>query len=181
MENSLQGLQALALAWRKRFGGEVLAITGSNGKTIVKEWLHQCLSDSITTYRSPQSFNSQVGVPALCVGNYFRHELAVIEAGISFPGEMEKLQAIIKPDTGIFTNLGSAHQEHFESLEEKAREKAKLFSGCKKVICRSDAKVKEVPLRHYLENQEYEIVDWCLAGEARYSFKILGRNKTHTN
>lgn len=181
VENTLMGLQALASARRHLFRGELLTITGSNGKTIVKEWIHQCMGASIKTYRSPKSFNSQVGVPLSVWGIGSGYELAVIEAGISQPGEMEKLQAIIRPDVGIFTNLGSAHQEHFQSLEEKAREKVKLFAGCKKVICRSDALVKGTPLKNYLENQEYEIVDWCLAGEARYTFKILGRSQTQTD
>jgi alanine racemase len=180
VENTLDGLQTLASVRRLRFGGEVLAITGSNGKTIVKEWIHQCMGDSIRTYRSPKSFNSQVGVPLSVWGMGPGYELAVIEAGISQPGEMEKLQAIIKPDTGIFTHLGTAHQEHFLNLEEKIREKAKLFSGCKKLICRSDAFVNGTPLVHYLKNTGSEIVDWCLEGEARYRFRITGRSHAQT-
>ena len=181
VENTLDGLQALASVRRLRFEGEVLAIAGSNGKTIVKEWIQQCLGDSIRTYRSPKSFNSQVGVPLSVWGMGPGHELAVIEAGISQPGEMLKLQDIIKPDTGIFTNLGSAHQEHFHSLDEKAREKAKLFSGCKKVICRSDAFVNDTPLVSYIESPGSEIVDWSLSGEARYKFTIIGRSHTQTS
>ena len=180
VENTLDGLQAMASVRRLHFEGEVLAITGSNGKTIVKEWIHQVLSDSIRTYRSPKSFNSQVGVPLSVWGMGPGHELAIIEAGISRPGEMGKLRDIIKPDTGIFTNLGSAHQEHFHSLDEKAREKAKLFSGCSKVICRSDSFVSGTPLVSYIENPGSEIVDWSLAGDARYNFKIIGRSHTQT-
>ncbi|TFH27075.1 MAG: bifunctional UDP-N-acetylmuramoyl-tripeptide:D-alanyl-D-alanine ligase/alanine racemase [Bacteroidia bacterium] len=180
VENTLDGLQALASVRRLRFEGEVLAITGSNGKTIVKEWIHQCMGDSIRTYRSPKSFNSQVGVPLSVWGIGPGYDLAVIEAGISQPGEMEKLQAIIKPDIGIFTHLGTAHQEHFLSLEEKTREKAKLFSACKKVICRSDSKVNGTPLVNLLKNPESEIVDWSLQGEARYCFTITGRSHTQT-
>jgi alanine racemase len=180
VENTLDGLQSLASAWRHSFEGELVAITGSNGKTIVKEWIHQCVGDSFRTYRSPKSFNSQVGVPLSVWGMGSGYELAVIEAGISQPGEMEKLQAIIQPDTGIFTNLGTAHQEHFLNLDEKAREKAKLFSRCKKVICRADSIVEGTPLVHYLENQNSEIVDWCLEGEARYTFRIKGRMPSRT-
>jgi len=180
VENSLEGLQVLALAWRESFGGEVLAITGSNGKTIVKEWIHQCLNKHVKTYRSPLSFNSQVGVPLSLWGISPEHELAVIEAGISQPGEMEKLQAIIKPDTGIFTNLGSAHQEHFRSLEQKAQEKAKLFAGCVKVICKADVLVDELPMAHFLDKQKTEIVDWSLGGEGRYRFHILEKGHTQT-
>jgi alanine racemase len=180
VENTLDGLQALASARRLRFEGEVVAIAGSNGKTIVKEWIHQCIGATIRTHRSPKSYNSQVGVPLSVWGIGPEHELAIIEAGISQPGEMEKLRQIIKPDTGIFTNMGTAHQEHFLSLDEKTREKAKLFSGCKKVICRSDAFVNGTPLKSYLEDPEIEIVDWSLEGEARYCFAITGKNHTQT-
>jgi alanine racemase len=180
VEDTLDGLQALASARRLRFEGEVVAITGSNGKTIVKEWIHQCMGESIRTYRSPKSFNSQVGVPLSVWGIGPGHDLAIIEAGISRPGEMERLQAIIKPDIGIFTHLGTAHQEHFLNLEEKTREKAKLFSACKKVICRSDSKVDGSFLRNLLENPVSEIVDWSLEGEARYSFTITGRSHAQT-
>jgi len=176
VENSLEALQDMALAWREEFVGEVLAITGSNGKTIVKEWIHQCLNQKIKTYRSPLSYNSQVGVPLSLWGITSGHDIAIIEAGISRPGEMEKLQALIKPDTGIFTNLGSAHQEHFSSLEEKAREKAKLFVVCKKVICRADSLVGGTPLVSFLDNRETEIVDWSLGGEARYSFTVMEKS-----
>lgn len=180
VENTLDGLQALASFRRIRFEGEVVGITGSNGKTIVKEWIHQCMGDSIRTYRSPKSFNSQVGVPLSVWGMGPGYELALIEAGISQPGEMEKLQAIIKPDTGIFTHLGTAHQEHFLSLDEKIREKIKLFSGCKKVIYRSDSFVNSTPMADYFKDTGAETVDWCLKGEARYVFRITRRNHAKT-
>ena len=91
VDNTLDGLQAIASARRQLFDGEVLAITGSNGKTIVKEWIHQCLGDTIRIHRSPKSYNSQVGVPLSVWGLNPEHQLALIEAGISRPGEMEKL------------------------------------------------------------------------------------------
>lgn len=174
-------LQQLASARRKQFKGEVLAITGSNGKTIVKEWIHQCLGDSIRMYRSPKSYNSQVGVPLSVWGMDAAHELAVIEAGISLPGEMQKLQQVIRPDTGIFTHFGTAHQEHFISEEAKLREKLLLFRECKKVICRADVKVGARPLSSYLKQFKAEIVDWSLEGPARYRYRINGRTSSETS
>jgi len=180
VNNTLQGLQALAAERRLRFEGEVVGIAGSNGKTVVKEWIHQCMGDSIRTCRSPKSYNSQVGVPLSLWGMRRGYELALIEAGISQPGEMAKLQAIIQPDTGIFTNLGTAHQENFASMDDKLREKASLFTGCKKLICRSDAWVNQIPLPEYFRNGTTEVVDWCLKGKARYVFNISRRTHTQT-
>ena len=179
-ENTLKGLQDLAAARRKQFKGEVLAITGSNGKTIVKEWIHQCLGDTLSIHRSPKSYNSQVGVPLSLWGLEYGHQLAVIEAGISLPGEMNILQQVIRPDTGIFTHLGTAHQEHFESLGSKLREKLTLFRDCKKLIFRSDVKVDSQPLASFLQELPAEKVDWSLQGEARYSYRIRKRSASQT-
>jgi len=180
VENTLAGLQALAKLKRLQFEGEVLAITGSNGKTIIKEWIHQCLGESTRMHRSPKSYNSQVGVPLSVWGVDTSHEMALIEAGISRPGEMEKLYKIIQPDTGIFTNLGTAHQEHFSSQEEKLVEKLLLFQACKKVICRADIKLGSRTLLSYLEKLKAEIVDWSLEGEARYMYRISGQTPFQT-
>ena len=179
--DTLSGLQEIARARRLAFEGEVLAIAGSNGKTIVKEWIHQCLGETIRTHRSPKSYNSQVGVPLSVWGINEEHQLAVIEAGISHPGEMEKLHRVIQPDVGIFTHLGSAHQEHFESLELKLKEKLKLFRGCRKVICRADITVDSKPLRAYMGDLHTEIVDWSMKGEARYQYKIGRQTSSQTS
>jgi alanine racemase len=181
VDNTLVGLQKIASAKRQQFDGEVLAITGSNGKTIVKEWIHQCLGDSIKIHRSPKSYNSQVGVPLSLWGVKPAYDLAIIEAGISQPGEMDNLQAIIRPVTGIFTNLGTAHQEHFGSLEAKLKEKLKLFQGCTKVICRSDTTVGSKPLLTYMRDLHAEIVDWSLKGNARYMFRVKARTRSQTS
>lgn len=180
VEDSLSGLQNLAMEWRSNYKGKVAAITGSNGKTIVKEWIYQSIGDSTNVHRSPKSFNSQVGVPlsVWMIGDH--HDLAVIEAGISHPGEMDKLQRIIKPDVGIFTNLGGAHQENFSSFEEKLKEKLKLFRDCEKIICRADAMAGPIPLHTYLRELGVPIVDWSLNGEAAYTYKILERSKVGT-
>ncbi len=172
VEDTLAALQALASARRSHFEGEVVAITGSNGKTIVKEWLYQCLGDSFSVHRSPKSYNSQVGVPLSVWMTGPHHELALIEAGISRPGEMQKLREIIRPQTGIFTNLGSAHQENFSTLEEKLTEKLSLFKGCKKVICRSDTRVNGKPLLHFMKDLKADIVSWSLEGESDYSYTL---------
>jgi len=181
VENTLAGLQEMAAARRQTFDGVVAAITGSNGKTIVKEWIYQCLSDQFSVHRSPKSYNSQVGVPlsVWMIGEH--HELAIIEAGISCPGEMEKLRPIIQPEIGLFTNLGTAHQEHFKSMEEKLGEKLLLFHGCKKVICRSDVDIGSGTLKSYLSEIEAEIVDWSIGGEAVYTYQIEKKRSSETD
>ncbi len=181
VENTLTGLQEMAAARRQTFDGVVAAITGSNGKTIVKEWIYQCLSDQFSVHRSPKSYNSQVGVPlsVWMIGDH--HELAIIEAGISYPGEMEKLRPIIQPEIGLFTNLGTAHQEHFKTLEEKLGEKLLLFNGCKKVICRSDVGIGPRTLRSYLSELEAEVVDWSIGGKAVYTYQIKKKASSGTD
>ena len=134
VENTLDALQQLAGWHRYHFTCPVVGITGSNGKTTVKEWLYQLLAPDHNVCRSPRSYNSQVGVP-LSLWLIDRHtDLALIEAGISQPGEMARLEAIIRPTIGVLTNIGSAHQEHFASLEEKRAEKEMLLKHCTRRI-----------------------------------------------
>ncbi|GGH24517.1 bifunctional UDP-N-acetylmuramoyl-tripeptide:D-alanyl-D-alanine ligase/alanine racemase [Sphingobacterium alkalisoli] len=134
VEDALKAIQALAEFHRKMFTIPVIGITGSNGKTIVKEWLYQLLSVEHNVYRSPKSYNSQLGV-ALSVWNLQAdHTIAIIEAGISRAGEMEALQKMINPSIGILTNLGIAHMEGFSSKAEKLEEKWKLFKNAKHVL-----------------------------------------------
>ena len=126
----LAALQALAAAHRSVFQGPVFGITGSNGKTIVKEWLAQLLSPDEDICRSPRSYNSQVGVPlSVWELNPERHTLGIFEAGISEVGEMARLAAVIQPTEGIFTTLGTAHDAGFASAAQKLREKLQLFGG----------------------------------------------------
>ena len=134
-ENTLEALQALAAYVRSQFKGIVIGITGSNGKTVVKEWLYQLLKDDYTIVRSPKSYNSQIGVP-LSVWQLTSSNatLAIFEAGISQPGEMERLEPIIRPNIGVITYIGHEHDENFASLEQKREEKMKLFSRCPVVI-----------------------------------------------
>lgn len=130
----LKALQQLAAYHRQQFSYPVIAITGSNGKTIVKEWLYQLLSPEYDIIRSPKSYNSQLGVPLSLWQMGSRYNLAIIEAGISKSGEMERLASMIQPTMTVLTNLGHAHDEGFTSMQEKALEKAKLFSTANKVI-----------------------------------------------
>ena len=130
----VKALQELAHYHQLHFNYPVLAITGSNGKTIVKEWLNILLQPYYKITRSPKSYNSQIGVP-LSIWQMSDHfNLAIIEAGISLPGEMERLEEIILPDIGIITNIGEAHSANFKSEGEKLQEKLKLFTRCKVVI-----------------------------------------------
>lgn len=139
VENPLKALQQLTEAHRKKFDIPVIGITGSNGKTVVKEWLYQLLSPDKVVTRSPRSYNSQIGVP-LSVWQLNEHsELGIFEAGISQPGEMTTLKNIICPTIGIITNIGGAHQENFFSKEEKCAEKIKLLKDCDVVIYNGDS------------------------------------------
>lgn len=137
VKNPLTALQKLAAYHRSQFDMPVIAITGSNGKTTVKEWLYQLLSPDYNVCRSPRSYNSQVGVPLSVWLMNRHHDLAIIEAGISETGEMERLERIVKPTLGVMTNLGIAHQENFLSYDIKCTEKMQLFKSCEKVVINS--------------------------------------------
>lgn len=138
VRNSLSALQKLAASHRSKFDIPVVGITGSNGKTVVKEWLTQLLAPDKIICRSPKSYNSQVGVPLSVWNLDSRHNLAIFEAGISKPGEMKRLEPMVKPTIGIFTNVGQAHMENFDSKEQLAHEKAALFASADRIIFRSD-------------------------------------------
>ena len=136
--DTLDALQALAAHHRAQFGLPVVGITGSNGKTVVKEWLYQLLAPDFNIVRSPKSYNSQVGVPLSVWQIRPEHTLGLFEAGISQPGEMERLARMIRPATGIFTNIGPAHREGFASKMEKVREKMRLFDETQTLIYCAD-------------------------------------------
>jgi alanine racemase len=134
VKNTLEALQQFAAYYRGLFHFPIIGLTGSNGKTIVKEWLNFLLSPDYNIIRSPKSYNSQVGVPLSVLAINEQHNLGIFEAGISTGSEMEKLKPIIKPTIGILTNIGSAHDEGFTSLEEKIKEKMLLFEDSEVVI-----------------------------------------------
>ncbi|MBR5541381.1 MAG: bifunctional UDP-N-acetylmuramoyl-tripeptide:D-alanyl-D-alanine ligase/alanine racemase [Bacteroides sp.] len=138
LANPLKGLQRLAEKYRAQFDVPVIGITGSNGKTVVKEWLYQLLSPERIITRSPRSYNSQIGVPLSVWLMNERTELGIFEAGISEMGEMEALQSIIRPNIGVLTNIGGAHQENFYSVTDKCMEKLALFKDCDVVIYDAD-------------------------------------------
>jgi alanine racemase len=140
--NVLDALQQITAQHRSRFHFPVIGITGSNGKTIVKEWLYQLLHHDFNIVRSPRSYNSQIGVPLSVWQMNALHTMGIIEAGISMPGEMERLEKIIRPGIGIFTNIGEAHSEGFENMAAKVDEKMKLFTHCGTVIYCKD----EIPV-----------------------------------
>jgi alanine racemase len=134
VEDVVAALQKVAAAKRKEFANPVVGITGSNGKTIVKEWLSQVLGHRFFICKSPKSFNSQIGVPISVWNLSPGHDLGIFEAGVSRSGEMEKLQAIIRPDLGILSSLGPAHAEGFPSEEEKFKEKCLLFRHAEHLV-----------------------------------------------
>ena len=146
VENTLWALQEFAAYYRNLFHFPVIGITGSNGKTIVKEWLNFLLSPDYNIIRSPKSYNSQVGVPLSVIAINEKHNLGIFEAGISTVNEMVKLEKIIKPNIGVLTSIGSAHDEGFENLVQKIDEKLLLFKDC--------------PIIIYQKN---EVVDSCLS------------------
>ncbi len=137
VENTTIAFQNIAAHHRKQFNIPIIGITGSNGKTIVKEWINQLLADNFCIARSPKSFNSQVGVPMAVLQLEPMHNLGIFEAGISLPNEMNTLQEVIQPTTGVFTFLGSAHAENFQSQQELLQEKMKLFPTCETLIAPS--------------------------------------------
>ncbi|MGN6213766.1 bifunctional UDP-N-acetylmuramoyl-tripeptide:D-alanyl-D-alanine ligase/alanine racemase [Parafilimonas sp.] len=156
-DDTLAALQTLAAYHRKQFQYPVIAITGSNGKTIVKEWLYQLLSPDYNIVRSPRSYNSQLGVALSVWQMNADNNLAIFEAGISMPGEMERLENIIQPTTGILTNIGSAHNENFVSAAQKTEEKCKLFKHCETVIADGDnSSVVEI----IRKNSKANIITW---------------------
>ena len=134
VDDALRALQRFVAFYRKKYTFPVIGITGSNGKTIVKEWLNQLLLPFYNIIKSPKSYNSQVGVPLSVIAINDEHNLGIFEAGISKPNEMDFLEAIIQPTIGILTNIGSAHNEGFSTKEEKLQEKIKLFKNADVLI-----------------------------------------------
>jgi len=159
VENTLDALQQLSKYHREQFSYPVIGITGSNGKTIVKEWLYQLLNESFTIVRSPKSYNSQVGVPLSLWNMNKEAELAIIEAGISQPNEMSNLAEIIQPNIGVFTHLGEAHRENFTGKLHLIYEKINLFSSCEKVVYCSDDSLLERSFVQGLKRKQ-EHISW---------------------
>ncbi|MEQ6120023.1 bifunctional UDP-N-acetylmuramoyl-tripeptide:D-alanyl-D-alanine ligase/alanine racemase [Reichenbachiella sp. MALMAid0571] len=159
--SSIEALQRIASYHRSLFDYPVLGITGSNGKTIVKEWLSTLLGQAYQVVKSPKSYNSQVGVPLSVWQMSANDNLGIFEAGISKTGEMANLEKIIKPTIGIFTNIGEAHNQGFKSKVEKAEEKALLFKGCQKVIYSKSEKIVEDALLQYIGDKS-KLIGWTV-------------------
>jgi Alr-MurF fusion protein len=160
--NSLRALQQVAARHRQQFDLPVVGITGSNGKTIVKEWLAQLLAPDERVIASPKSYNSQIGVPLSVWNLNDTHTIALFEAGLSRPHEMEYLQPIINPTVGIFTNIGPAHDEGFRSQKQKITEKLRLFTAAKKLIYRRDYQAIDEEVRLILSpvNAQLQTITW---------------------
>ena len=160
VDDTLKALQTLAAFHRQQFDIPVLGITGSNGKTIVKEWLTQLLSPDYNIVRSPKSYNSQVGVPLSVWQMNGQNQFAIFEAGISEPDEMTALQEVIKPTIGVFTNIGQAHDENFISRVQKAGEKLNLFTKADKLVyCMDYPEIQQVVLKSGIA-QKVKLFTW---------------------
>lgn len=187
VKNSVKALQKLAMYHRRQFNIPIIGITGSNGKTIIKEWLFQLLHQDYRIVKNPGSYNSQIGVPLSVWLMERSHNLGLFEAGISQPKEMKKLAPIIDCTIGVFTNIGTAHSEGFTSQKKKVKEKLKLFENTKTIIyCRDhdlvDELIQELPKKNYftwayhkkadLRIESVEIMDNSAAVQAIFKKKL---------
>ena len=159
--NTLEALQRLAERHRDEFDTPIVGITGSNGKTVVKEWLYQVLSPDTFVTRSPRSYNSQIGVPLSVWLMNDDTKVGVFEAGISQPGEMLALRDIIQPTIAVLTNLGSAHQENFDSMEAKCREKLILFHDAQSIVYNAD----DATVAKVVDSFDYKGEKLCWSGK----------------
>ena len=177
--NTLEALQRLAERHRDEFNIPIVGITGSNGKTVVKEWLYQALSPDTFVTRSPRSYNSQIGVPLSVWLMNDDTKIGVFEAGISKPGEMLALRDIIQPTIAVLTNLGSAHQENFPSMEAKCREKLILFHDAQAIVYNAD----DTTVATVVDASDYKGEKLCWSRKdntARMFVKSVGKAETNT-
>ncbi len=167
VEDSLNAFQDFVAYYRSKFDFPVIGITGSNGKTIVKEWLNFLLSSDFTIIKSPKSYNSQVGVPLSVIAINENHNLGIFEAGISLPNEMDALERIIQPNIGILTSIGSAHDEGFQNREQKILEKLKLFKNVDVLICEFNQEVLK------LISSKAKFLTWSFKNEGNVNFNLI--------
>ncbi|MBP7184518.1 MAG: bifunctional UDP-N-acetylmuramoyl-tripeptide:D-alanyl-D-alanine ligase/alanine racemase [Saprospiraceae bacterium] len=167
VENTVIALQAFAAYHRHRFDIPIVGITGSNGKTVVKEWLAQLLHQNFNIVRSPKSYNSQIGVPLSVLQIQPTHQLGIFEAGISKPSEMKAIANIIDCQYGIFTNIGAAHSEGFNTIEEKIKEKFDLFTNCKYLVYHSDNELINDTVAKYFKGIK---IDWSYSDKNAFLF-----------
>jgi len=180
VEDTLKALQKLCATHRSHFDLPVVAVTGSNGKTIVKEWLFQLLSPDKKVVRSPKSYNSQIGVPLSVWQISAEDHLGIFEAGISEPNEMEALRNILKPDIGIFTNIGHAHDENFINTAQKIGEKLKLFTKVKTLIyCADYSDIQEIIIKSELL-KNIDTFSWSKKKGSHLHISNIEKEKHHT-
>lgn len=177
--DTLEALQHLTAFHRKQFSIPVIGITGSNGKTIVKEWLHHLLHEDFTIVRSPKSYNSQIGVPLSVWQMGEQHTLGIFEAGISTVREMENLEKVIFPTIGVLTNIGEAHSEGFADRNEKLSEKLKLFAHCGVVIGREDYFGGRKKVSDSFGRKQY-LLTWGTASTNDLIIKRIDKKEDHT-
>lgn len=158
VESPLKALQQWAKFHRIRFDFPVIGVTGSNGKTVVKEWLNQLLWKDFSIVRSPKSYNSQIGVPLSVLQMKEENDLGIFEAGVSQSGEMNTLESIIQPEIGVLTHIGSAHQENFAFKHQIILEKIQLFRNVKKIIYNSDSEVVNTLIQDIYTNEKFELL-----------------------
>ncbi|MCP3659879.1 MAG: bifunctional UDP-N-acetylmuramoyl-tripeptide:D-alanyl-D-alanine ligase/alanine racemase [Bacteroidetes bacterium] len=181
VDNSIIALQNIANYHRNKFNIPIIGITGSNGKTIIKEWLSQSLSLKYKIVKSPKSHNSQIGVPLSILKINDSHQYGIFEAGISSPSEMINLSNIINPTIGIFTNLGSAHEEGFKSDYHKAKEKTILFKNCDKIYYNDDNKIIDEALQELIKQHNNRLISWSRNNKnSQYYVEYISENSTKT-
>jgi alanine racemase len=181
VDDPLLSMQTLTASHRKKFSIPVIGITGSNGKTIVKEWIYQLLRADLNIVRSPKSYNSQVGVPLSVWQMQKENQLAVFEAGISLPGEMKKLEETIHPTIGIFTNIGSAHDENFDDPEQKILEKLQLFTDVETLIYCKDYQNLEKEINGFkFSSEKIKLFAWSRKSKADLQVGRITRNAEET-
>jgi len=178
--NTLDALQKLCAFHRSNFSIPVIGITGSNGKTIVKEWLFQLLREDKNIVRSPKSFNSQVGVPLSVWQMNAENELAIFEAGISKPDEMANLEKIIRPTIGVFTNIGQAHDENFATMQEKVDEKLKLFEHAQLLIYCKDYLTIHTEVNNYKIPASLKVFTWSRKSAANLQIGKIKKGNIET-
>ena len=173
VENTQIALQKLSTHHRNLFHIPVIGITGSNGKTIVKEWLYQLLNHQVNICKNPKSYNSQVGVPLSVWQLNYQHQLGIFEAGISEPNEMQTLAQIIHPSIGLFNYLGHAHSEGFANDNDKLNEKLQLFTNVKELIYCADQIVVKNTIDHFASQHSINLFSWSKQGEkAHFQFTV---------
>ena len=172
--DTVKALQTLAQLHRKDMKQTlVCAITGSNGKTITKEWIKELINAEKKVFTSPKSYNSQIGVPFSVCQTSLNEDIAIFEAGISKKDEMQNLALVIQPQIGIFTNIGDAHQIYFSDIYEKIDEKLKLFTNCQKLIFHSENPILREKIKNFAKQNNIQTISWGENEDDKYNYTTL--------